>query len=321
MKCAVLDIDGVFLKGGKVLNGAKSAMSKLLHHNIPYVFVTNGGGVLEDRKANDLSKKLGIPVSSDQIVMCHTPWKELAPMYANSRVYISGHRRCIDIAKSYGFSKAVGMDTILSEHKDIHPLITGIDAKESASKDIERTEAIFVFHDPYQWEVEMQLMSDLLLTNGLHAYSIDPNSLSTIPFYCSNADLVYSTEYPLPRFTQGAFAETFKYLFDKTAQPRRLHINYYGKPFPAQYEYAMKLLQIQFAQKLSVVPESVTYFGIGDNPKSDIRGARNMGKCWRSILVRTGIFQSEKENDEEDPADYVCQNIDDAIDIILNFKV
>ena len=30
---------------------------------------------------------------------------------------------------------------------------------------------------------------------------------------------------------------------------------------------------------------------IGDNPKSDIRGANNAG--WKSILVRTGVFKGE----------------------------
>ena len=29
---------------------------------------------------------------------------------------------------------------------------------------------------------------------------------------------------------------------------------------------------------------------IGDNPKSDIRGANRFGGKWKSVLVRTGIF-------------------------------
>jgi ribonucleotide monophosphatase NagD (HAD superfamily) len=45
---------------------------------------------------------------------------------------------------------------------------------------------------------------------------------------------------------------------------------------------------------------------IGDNPKSDIRGANSAG--WSSILVRTGVFKGE--NDEEDPAKYVVDNIE-----------
>lgn len=38
---------------------------------------------------------------------------------------------------------------------------------------------------------------------------------------------------------------------------------------------------------------------IGDNPKSDIKGANDAG--WISILVRSGVFHG-LENDKENPA-------------------
>mgnify|MGYP001810488378 CR=1 FL=1 len=44
---------------------------------------------------------------------------------------------------------------------------------------------------------------------------------------------------------------------------------------------------------------------IGDNPKSDIRGANNIG--WISILVRSGVFKGV--NDPIDPAQYVVYKI------------
>lgn len=33
-----------------------------------------------------------------------------------------------------------------------------------------------------------------------------------------------------------------------------------------------------------------TIYGIGDNPHADIQGANDAGDNWRSILVRTGIY-------------------------------
>jgi len=57
------------------------------------------------------------------------------------------------------------------------------------------------------------------------------------------------------------------------------------------------------------------YYGIGDNPYSDIQGANNAGKNWTSILVRTGIFQGS--NHHEHPADIVCDNVEDAVNWIL----
>lgn len=45
---------------------------------------------------------------------------------------------------------------------------------------------------------------------------------------------------------------------------------------------------------------------VGDNPASDIAGARNFG--WESILVRTGVFRGE-DNDSNHPATYVAKDV------------
>lgn len=56
---------------------------------------------------------------------------------------------------------------------------------------------------------------------------------------------------------------------------------------------------------------------IGDNPAADIRGANNAK--WRSILVKTGVYHPEpgQTNDEKDPAEYVVEDFEEAIDLIL----
>merc|ERR1712000_803538 len=56
---------------------------------------------------------------------------------------------------------------------------------------------------------------------------------------------------------------------------------------------------------------------IGDNPKSDICGANAMGGRWKSILVRTGCFQSNAANDAEFPAFYVAPSVFEAIQMII----
>lgn len=60
------------------------------------------------------------------------------------------------------------------------------------------------------------------------------------------------------------------------------------------------------------------FYGIGDNPNSDIKGANQAGRQWTSILVRTGIFNGEN-NDALNPAKYVVNNVHDAVQQI--FKV
>jgi len=56
---------------------------------------------------------------------------------------------------------------------------------------------------------------------------------------------------------------------------------------------------------------------IGDNPKSDIRGANQKG--WISILVRSGIFNGP-QNDEKDPATYVVDDFEEAIKLIFELE-
>jgi ribonucleotide monophosphatase NagD (HAD superfamily) len=56
---------------------------------------------------------------------------------------------------------------------------------------------------------------------------------------------------------------------------------------------------------------------IGDNPKSDIRGGNAVG--WETIMVRTGVFCGEI-NDEEDPAKYVVHDFTDAIKLIFKLE-
>ena len=60
------------------------------------------------------------------------------------------------------------------------------------------------------------------------------------------------------------------------------------------------------------------FYGVGDNPLSDIRGANNAdrpGSRWRSVLVRTGVWgaigaEGERaSNDETDPASLVCNDV------------
>jgi ribonucleotide monophosphatase NagD (HAD superfamily) len=72
----MITIDGVLLRGSRVIPQARSALEKLRkrfqrkvfieHHiifrNIPFIFLTNGGGMLENEKAEDLEKKLEIKV-------------------------------------------------------------------------------------------------------------------------------------------------------------------------------------------------------------------------------------------------------------------
>jgi ribonucleotide monophosphatase NagD (HAD superfamily) len=125
---------------------------------------------------------------------------------------------------------------------------------------------------------------------------------------------------------------------------RELKSELFGKPFRATYEYAIRRITDLLDQRGHVEPPQRIY-AVGDNPLSgtslplpldvrllmmkmmkvlmgmvvmmvvDIKGANGMG--WTSILVRTGCFQSEADNDAQHPATHVCPSITEAVEYIL----
>ena len=86
-----------------------------------------------------------------------------------------------------------------------------------------------------------------------------------------------------------------------------------------QYEAATSVLKnlVSDDQNGMFADRTLTrFYGIGDNPKSDIRGANKCGNHWTSILVRTGVFTG-MGNDDDDPADVVVEDVLDAIKYII----
>jgi ribonucleotide monophosphatase NagD (HAD superfamily) len=60
------------------------------------------------------------------------------------------------------------------------------------------------------------------------------------------------------------------------------------------------------------------FYMVGDTPESDIKGANNK-EGWISVLVRTGLFQGG-ENSEEHPAQYVCEDLNEAVRLIFSIE-
>ena len=96
----------------------------------------------------------------------------------------------------------------------------------------------------------------------------------------------------------------------------------YGKPNPEPYRLVTALLAEQ-ARRLGLqapsgnggLPYGAVYM-VGDNPATDVAGARNAGPPWVSILVRTGIFQGG--NSSRHPADIVVDDVQQAVEAGLH---
>ncbi|GKV28576.1 hypothetical protein SLEP1_g37602 [Rubroshorea leprosula] len=63
-----------------------------------------------------------------------------------------------------------------------------------------------------------------------------------------------------------------------------------------------------------------TLYMIGDNPAVDIKGARQAGSPWFSILTRTGVFRGDS-NHTEYPADLVVDTVEEAVDFIMSNEI
>jgi len=88
--------------------------------------------------------------------------------------------------------------------------------------------SIFVFHDPRNWALDVQIMTDIirsyphglgtpyLATNPAGKFGVD-GSKGVELFFC-NPDLLWRAQHHVPRFGQGAFKEAFLTVFKVSSQ-------------------------------------------------------------------------------------------------------
>lgn len=126
----VFDVDGVLVRGRENIPGAAGVIDKLNDAAVPYLLMTNGGGVPEVRavqavqavhdmwwllllllvcsttqadKAAVLGEQLGVELQGEHMLLSHTPMAMLAEKYRDELVLLVGKKRIKDIAHAYGF--------------------------------------------------------------------------------------------------------------------------------------------------------------------------------------------------------------------------
>ncbi|KAL5082432.1 hypothetical protein RYX36_010853 [Vicia faba] len=121
----------------------------------------------------------------------------------------------------------------------------------------------------------------------------------------------------------GAFRIALESIFNRT-HSHSLEYTSFGKPHPSVFKNAATVLQQHVPQVYEDFNDInhkntqhfQTLYMVGDNPAVDIRGARQTGHPWFSILTRTGVFKG-KENHDKFPADLVVDTVEEAVDYIL----
>ncbi|XVE79693.1 hypothetical protein DITRI_Ditri14bG0078400 [Diplodiscus trichospermus] len=319
------DIDGVVLRGNTPIGGAPQALRRLYDDfgilKIPFVFLTNGGGFRESKRAAELSELLGVKISPSQVLQGHSPFKQLVNRYENELIVAVGKGEPAAVMSEYGFKNVIPIDEYALCFDNIDPLApykkwstmeATVSSTRKRSINSERVQAAFVVSDSVDWSRDIQVLCDILRTGGLPGSEEGPQP----PLYFAHDDLKYQGAFPSERFGMGAFRIALESIFN-SIHTRALRYTSLGKPNPVAFKNAEVVLK-QLASPFSGNHEFQTLYMIGDNPLVDIKGACQAGNPWFPILTRTGVFKGDRHSNHSDfPANLVVDTVEEAVNFIL----
>lgn len=147
--------------------------------------------------------------------------------------------------------------------------------------------SIFVFHDPRNWALDVQVMSDIIrsyprgLGSSYHVAGPPQNpgidGRKGVELFFCNPDLLWKAQHRVPRFGQGAFKEAFQAVFKVSLHPGLLFTSRYisicmsqaatgstypyiqfGKPQKLTYDYGEKMLDAQREHLYNAAPGETT---------------------------------------------------------------
>ncbi|MEE6478002.1 hypothetical protein FKM82_011706 [Ascaphus truei] len=203
----LFDIDGVLVRGRNPIPGASEAFGKLVLGDgrlaVPVVFVTNAGNCVRQARAEELSAVLGVEVSSDQIILSHSPL-QMFHEFHNKRVLVSGQGPVEEIAKDLGFQNVVTIDAL----RTAYPLLDMVDQSRRLKNpppvptDFAAIEAVVLLGEPVRWETSLQLILDVLLSTGRPTEWLSQAPCPHIPVLACNMDLLWMAEARMPRSIQ-----------------------------------------------------------------------------------------------------------------------
>ena len=219
-----------------MLPNARESLIKLLDRGVPFVFLTNGGGEREWKKANALSDILGLPIHPEQVILSHTPLKPEIQKFADKKILVLGCREVMDVARSYGATKPVDVPMLCHDDPYRYPFLHFAHQPLPSPLREEPFAAIFQLHDPNSWGAEIQVTLDVLRGGWPLGAGSDRQ---TVPFYLSNNDLTFAGVYPVPRLAAGAYTRALTHLF-REVTGNEMSVTYCGKPTKMTFDFAAR---------------------------------------------------------------------------------
>eukprot|EP01080_Neovahlkampfia_damariscottae_P005556 gene5556-9374_t len=303
----VFDIDGVLYKDYTPIPGALESLQKIKELKIPHILLTNSGGKTEEEKLEILHQIFETTFELEQLVLAHTPLKEIENKSGRTLVIGKEKKHDMKIMENYGYSDTIFIEDYIQDHIYLFPtLAKGIKPLENLNE--KPIENIVVIGVPKDWLNSLQCLLDILSSDGRIGFESDTQVVKII---FSNPDVVYAGFYKNPRITEGSFRETIQHLYE-VVHKKKLNYQLTGKPTDFTFSYAKKVLN-RYAEKFDVELEKI--YMIGDNLDSDIIGANLQGDEWVSVLVKTGLC---KENSEKIKADFICDDVREAVKTIFS---
>uniref|UniRef100_A0A8C6UL83 Haloacid dehalogenase like hydrolase domain containing 5 n=1 Tax=Neogobius melanostomus TaxID=47308 RepID=A0A8C6UL83_9GOBI len=201
----LFDIDGVLVRGRTPIPEAKQCFRKLVDHNgkykVPVVFVTNAGNCMRQTKAEHLSHILETEVSPDQVMLSHSPLR-MFTQFHKMCVLVSGQGPVKEVAHNLGFEDVITIDML----REAYPLLDVVDHNRrpkdtvyTPTKGLRKIDAVILFGEPVRWETNLQLIADVLLTNGDLDNNWNTVQYPHIPVLACNMDLLWMAEAKNPR--------------------------------------------------------------------------------------------------------------------------
>ncbi|KAL8587131.1 hypothetical protein ACOMHN_026099 [Nucella lapillus] len=309
----LFDVDGVLARGSTPLESAKRAMQKLKdangHLKVPCTFVTNACNRSYD-KARQIGNWFDIEVSPDQVIHAPTPAKLLRDLH-DKHTLVIGQEHRLDIAADLGFTKLCTLDDV----KAAYPLLDMVDhenrvvvarGKYQENPNFPRVGAVLLIGEPTHWESNLQLLIDLLLTEGKPTQApTDLHSVPQIPVIACNMDLVFMAEACMPRFGHGAFLLCLEALYSKLTGHDLHYTSLIGKPCEITYRFAEHTVA-NIAKRMGITKPLKRLYFFGDNPHVDIVGANLYD---RFIKQQSAHSNNNNGNDMENNS---SNNSDDA---------
>ncbi|NWQ81613.1 HDHD5 hydrolase, partial [Columbina picui] len=295
----LFDIDGVLVRGKTPIPAARTAFQKLVNSQgqflVPVVFVTNAGNCLRQKKADQLSHLLGVPISQDQVMMSHSPLR-MFKRYHEKCVLVSGQGPLLDIAQDLGFCQPITIETL----REKHPLLDVVDHDRRPNVLV----TVVLFGEPVRWETNLQLIIDVLLTSGYPGNPYRHQHRPHIPVLACNMDLMWVAEAQSPRFGHGTFMVCLENIYKKITGKDLKYEALMGKPSKLTYQYAEYLIRTQAAERQWKQPIQTLYAVGGsatlpqdediDNSWENELASAAAAHC-RSVLVCTGVYNPHAE--------------------------